>query len=101
MKPRKLIARGLALGCMAFTGPPAPPAAADPAFSWTSPASADHHAPYADYRPLADVSCPTESLCVAVAPSRNGEGGNVVTSTAPTGGSALNWTLAAVNGNNF
>ena len=63
--------------------------------AWSRPIRIDSTvAPGGGYAGLADVSCPTVSLCVAV---DSGLPGNIVATTRPTGGASA-WKLAGISG---
>src|SRR4029077_19109748 len=63
--------------------------AAGSSVTWAAPVRIDQRPPFCA------VSCPSSGLCVAV-----DNGGNVVTSSNPTGGAAA-WTVTHVDGSNF
>jgi hypothetical protein len=61
---------------------------------WSAPTLVDHQAAGATPVQINGISCPTETLCVAVDAN-----GSVLTSTDPTGGVGA-WTIAAVDAPN-
>src|SRR4051794_22360254 len=72
---------------------PAAAASAAP-LSWSQPILVDHQAPYSAPSITDGIACPAASLCVAV-----DHGGNVVTSTNPTGGPGA-WSITKVDPGN-
>jgi hypothetical protein len=59
--------------------------------AWSDPVPIDNHPPFSNANGLNDVSCPTESLCVAASDGR------LLVSTRPTGGPSA-WRAVRLNG---
>jgi hypothetical protein len=82
---------GLVLGLLFLLALPQAQALASSPLVWTPPETVD---PHPDLHGPRSVSCPTDSLCVAI------DGvGNVVTSTDPTGGAGT-WSIANIDSSN-
>jgi hypothetical protein len=75
--------------------PPAPTPVGDGPLTWAAPVRVVHQPPY-DPHIVQGITCPTTALCVAV----DYTGGNVLTSSNPTGGSQA-WTVTNVTATGF